>query len=89
MTEFGLSVPAQSYYALFNTAPWWLKVTTTTACVALPYNVEGPKCKYRQWCTGALVMATAEVREHNPFGTCLERGVDCLYIDFYNLINCM
>ena len=85
MTEFGLSVPAQSYYALFNTAPWWLKVTTTTACVALPYNVEGPKCKYRQWCTGALVMATAEVREHNTFGTCLERGVGCLYIDFYNL----
>ena len=36
MTEFGLSVPAQSYYALFNTAPWWLEVTTTTACVALP-----------------------------------------------------
>ena len=39
MTELGLSVPAQSYYALFNTAPWWLKVTTTTACVALPYSV--------------------------------------------------
>ena len=71
MTEFGLSVPAQSYYALFNTAPWWLEVTTTTACVALPYNVEGPKCKYGQWCTGALVMATAEVRDHNPFGACL------------------
>ena len=35
MTEFGLSVPAQSYYALFNTAPWWLEVTTTTACVTL------------------------------------------------------
>ena len=38
MTDFGLSVPAQSYYALFNTAPWWLKVTTSIACVALPYN---------------------------------------------------
>ena len=71
MTEFGLSVPAQSYYALFNTAPWWLEVTTTTACVALPYIVEGPKCKYGQWCTGALVMVTAEVREHNPFGACM------------------
>ena len=64
MTEFGLSVPAQSYYALFNTTPWWLEVTTTTACVALPYNVEGPKCKYGQWCTGALVVVTAEVREN-------------------------
>ena len=41
MTEFGLSVPAQSYYALFNSAPWWLKVTTTTACVAFPYSVNG------------------------------------------------
>ena len=41
LTEFGLSVPAQSYYALFNTAPWWLKVTTTIACVAFPYSVNG------------------------------------------------
>ena len=40
MTEFGLSVPALSYYALFNTAPWWLKVTTTTTCVALPYEAD-------------------------------------------------
>ena len=64
MTEFGLSVPAQSYYVLFNTDPWWLEVTTTTACVALPYNVEEPKCWYGQWCTGALVVVTAEVREN-------------------------
>ena len=38
LTEFGLYVPAHSYYAFFKSAPWWLKVTTTTACVALPYN---------------------------------------------------
>ena len=54
MTEFGLSVPAQSYYALFNTAPWWLKVTTTTACVALPYNIAQTQCS-GSWCLGALV----------------------------------
>ena len=62
LTEYGLSVPAQSYYALFNTAPWWLKVTTTTACVALPYNViVGPHC-WLGWCLGALDKVTAEVR---------------------------
>ena len=62
MTEFGLSVPAQSYYALFNTAPWWLKVTTTTACVALPYNVKGPNCVHGRWCSGPMVTVTAEVK---------------------------
>ena len=62
MTEFGLSVPANSYYALFNTAPWWLKVTTATACVALPYNVEKSQCKYGRWCVGALDTVTVEVR---------------------------
>ena len=62
MTEIGLSVPAQSYYALFNTAPWWLKVTTTTACVALPYNVEKSQCKHSRWCVGALYTVTVEVR---------------------------
>ena len=62
LTEYGLSVPAQSYYALFNTAPWWLKVTTTTACVALPYNVRRSQCKYDPWCVRALYMVTAEVR---------------------------
>ena len=62
MTEFGLSVPAQSYYALFNTAPWWLEVTTTTACVALPYNVEGPNCVHGHWCSGPIVTITAEVK---------------------------
>ena len=62
LTEYGLSVPAQSYYALFNTAPWWLKVTTTTACVALPYNVRRSQCKYYRWCVGDLYMVTAEVR---------------------------
>ena len=62
LTEYGLSVPAQSYYALFNTAPWWLKVTTTTSCVALPYNViVGPHCR-PGWCFGALDKVTAEVR---------------------------
>ena len=60
MTEFGLSVPAQSYYALFNTAPWWLKVTTTTACVALPYNTVGYQCE-GIWCFSALDTVTAEV----------------------------
>ena len=68
MTEFGLSVPAQSYYALFNTTPWWLEMTTTTACVALPYSVHGPHCERGQWCTGPLVTVTAEVRAQ-PFGT--------------------
>ena len=58
MTEFGLSVPAQSYYALFNTAPWWLKVTTTTACVALPYDSAHHQCK----CVTAIDKVTAEVR---------------------------
>ena len=62
LTEYGLSVPAQSYYALFNTAPWWLKVTTTTACVALPYNIK-IQCNYDPWwCIGAFYMVTAEVR---------------------------
>ena len=61
MTEFGLSVPAQSYYALFNTAPWWLKVTTTTTCVALPYNIAQTQCS-GSWCFGALDKVTAEVR---------------------------
>ena len=60
MTEFGLSVPAQSYYALFNTAPWWLEVTTTTACVALPYNTVGYRCE-GVWCFSALDTVTAEV----------------------------
>ena len=60
MTEFGLSVPAQSYYALFNTAPWWLEVTTTTACVALPYNTVGYQCE-GIWCFSALDTVTAEV----------------------------
>ena len=54
LTEFGLSVPAQSYLALFNTAPWWLQVTTTTACVALPYDL----CND----CGVLEEVTAEVR---------------------------
>ena len=54
LTEFGLSVPAQSYLALFNTAPWWLQVTTTTACVALPYNLFNAR-----W---VLHRVTAEVR---------------------------
>ena len=67
MTEFGLSVPAQSYYALFNTAPWWLEVTTTTACVALPYNDKGPLCVRGSWCNGPLVRVTAEVRAQ-PLG---------------------
>ena len=61
MTEFGLSVPAQSYYALFNTAPWWLKVTTTTACVALPYNVAESQCTSAA-CFSALDKVTVEVR---------------------------
>ena len=52
MTEFGLSVPALSYYALFNTAPWWLKVTTSTACVALPHSAASP----------SLYRVTVEVR---------------------------
>ena len=54
LTEYGLSVPAQSYLALFNTAPWWLQVTTTTACVALPYNLFDAR-----W---ILDRVTAEVR---------------------------
>ena len=61
MTEYGLSVPAQSYYALFNTTPWWLKVTTTTACVALPYNIVDSECS-PGWRFGALDKVTAEVR---------------------------
>ena len=81
MTEFGLSVPAQSYYALFNTAPWWLEVTTTTACVALPYNVEQPKCAYGRWCTGALVTVAAEVRQQSLGHV---QDVGCLYIVFYS-----
>ena len=60
MTEYGLYVPAQSYYALFNAAPWWLEVTTTTACVALPYNLMASKCT--SWCFGILDEITAEVR---------------------------
>ena len=60
LTEYGLSVPAQSYYVLFNTAPWWLKVTTTTACVALPYNIAHPQCS-GSWCLGALEEITVEV----------------------------
>ena len=62
MTEIGLSVPAHSYYALFNTAPWWLNVTTTTACVALPYNVKKNLAMPGWWCIGAMDMVTAEVR---------------------------
>ena len=63
LTEFGLSVPAQSYYALFNTAPWWLKVTTTTACVALPYSVQGEvNCGEGNWCPTPVDKVTAEVR---------------------------
>ena len=62
LTEYGLSVPAQSYYVLFNTAPWWLKVTTTTACVALPYNVRKSYCKRGGMCVGALNTVAAEVR---------------------------
>ena len=58
MTEFVLSVPFQSHYALFNTVPWWLEVTTTTTC------------KYGRWCTGALVAVTAEVRPYNPWDMC-------------------
>ena len=61
LTEFGLSVPAQSYYALFNTAPWWLKVTTTTACVALPYNTGEQQCS-GGICVSALDRVTVEVR---------------------------
>ena len=61
LTEYGLSVPAQSYYALFNTAPWWLKVTTTTACVALPYNIASGYCS-NIWCIDALEKVTVEVR---------------------------
>ena len=57
MTEFGLSVPAHSYYALFNTAPWWLKVTTTTACVALPYSILGYGECTQSRCIGALAHA--------------------------------
>ena len=66
LTEYGLSVPAQSYLALFNTAPWWLQVTTTTACVALPYDILGypwPECSPSQ-CYDALDEVTAEVRVH-------------------------
>ena len=60
MTEFGLSVPAQSYYALFNTAPWWLKVTTTTACVALPYTIDDSQCFGA--CFTVVDKVTTEVR---------------------------
>ena len=60
MTEFGLSVPAQSYYALFNTAPWWLKVTTTTACVALPYTIDDSQCTGT--CFSVVDKVTTEVR---------------------------
>ena len=62
MIEFGLSVPAQSYYALFNTAPWWLKVTTTTACVALPYTIDDLQCSKGHLCVNAMDKVTAEVR---------------------------
>ena len=62
LTEYGLSVPAQSYLALFNTAPWWLQVTTTTACVALPYNILNYTNCYHPQCNGALDDVTAEVR---------------------------
>ena len=62
MTEYGLSVPAQSYYALFNTAPWWLEVTTTTACVALPYDIDQTQCSIPHWCFGPIYTLTAEVR---------------------------
>ena len=61
LTEYGLSVPAQSYYALFNTSPWWLTVTTTTACVALPYNLVKSQCIIGIWCFEALDKVTAEV----------------------------
>ena len=64
LTEYGLYVPAQSYYALFNTAPWWLEVTTTTACVALPYNIAPAECTV--WCQGILDALTVEVR-HCPY----------------------
>ena len=66
MTEFALSVPAQSYYALFNTAPWWLEVTTITACVALPYYIVDTRVQQcgngRIWCFDALEKATTQVR---------------------------
>ena len=49
LTEYGLSVPAQSYYVLFNTAPWWL-------------NVRKSYCKRGDMCVGALNTVAAEVR---------------------------
>ena len=54
--------PAQSYDVLFNTAPWWLKVITTTACVALPYNVRKSYCKRGGMCVGVLNTVTQLVK---------------------------
>ena len=70
LTEYGLYVPAQSYYYFFNTAPWWLDVTTTTACVALPYNTAPTECDI--WCHDILDTVTVEVRHFAYIFTVLD-----------------